>query len=279
MPDPNEENVAPDENAAAQDTGAAAPESGEGQADGSPPPGDNRPTEGDPETGGAEKQALELRRKVTEQGELLKTLDGAFMRLQSHPKWASEIEPFLTGKPVQAAPADDPELGEIAESMFVDKAEGMKVLSRLRKKFLDEAKAELRGEILPMARAVGNSREQAAYGNALEDAGYDPKLQRTSEFKSFVKEYELDNPWIRDVRSRDIDAAANLVVKDFKRSVKRPSRDPEEARNASLDRGGGNTAGAAAAASAARTVEVPRNASFQQWVDAHKNGGRPAVKR
>ena len=75
------------------DIAVPAPASSAGQAQGSPQPEMQQ-------TSGEQAQIQELRRKITEQAEQIKSQQEVFNALTKHPDWQNKIRPFLAGDQV-----------------------------------------------------------------------------------------------------------------------------------------------------------------------------------
>ena len=274
MADPKENVVAEAE----PEVDPVSPPAGEGQADGSPPPDDQRPTDESTEDKAPQEseQVLELRQRLTELGEDRKSAIAFAQKILNDPKLGPQARAILEGREPAGDEAEAEEERKALETLAGENAPLLMQILERREKRLE---AKFGTALQPVARSVVNGRVSQSIVDAADGMGLDQKVVKGPAFKAFQRTYEAENAsWYPDARTKDPDAMAGLLVSAFAKAQKRPGRDPAEARDGSLQRGGGGGA-RTAGAEEAETFDPYAPDSFAQIQAIVKKGKKAVPKR
>ena len=270
---------------AQEDAAGQAPEVLDaGQADGSPPPETDQ-TSADADEGavksGGDEAAKELRRKITEQAEELKTAQGArdkllslVSRVTQHPDYPTKIKPFLEGR----APEDD-SLAKEYEELAVALAgeENAPKLKRAFQLVAQGAVERARTEWSPFATSIRNTEHGRARARGLQSEGLSPDAwEADTAFKSFREDYARKNEWFNGFSKEKPEEAASVVASLFVATKQAGGDRAGGVRNASLEKRGGPTGAAAAASS---SVELRPGASIEEIFAVTSRGLTPVFAK
>lgn len=167
-----------------------APEGDEG--------GERRPA---PKTGGDP-----LRRKLTQQAEVIAGYEDLLGRIRSNPELWKQVRDTVNQAPgsgVQDTTFSDEDLVELAaQSGFTPDRTGPQ-LAKFSRGLADRIEARLLRKLEPfLNEAVGTSQE-AKRLTGLRRAGVDPTDVDTDEFEDFLREYRVENPDMKYVERGD----------------------------------------------------------------------------
>jgi hypothetical protein len=193
-----------------------APGTTEGQAAGSPSQADTSTsgerTETAEETVSSQDEgSRELRRKLTEQAETLKTYERLFDRIEGDPELAQIVKAKLSGTPMATA-----QKSKIAK-MIEDNFEGgpAETMKALLDEVIAQAKAEAVGALDPRLKELNRDVGMSRFERALRANGLTPDVIESREFLDHVDEMRKKN-YVRALETHDQAALAEVVVNSWK---------------------------------------------------------------
>lgn len=205
----------------------SAPETSQGQAVGSPPESGSPPTseveqgtssEGvEPAEGVAEQKApvndevKGLRQKLTEQGEQIAGFTDLFNLLKADPELWGRIEKRVRGDeapvdPVAAA------LSKVDQVFEDDTARALKPILAEYEKAIEQ---KLLAKLSPFLRDASQTALESRQIAGLKKAGLDPAVAQTDEYRAFMREQQLEKPWLKSVLREDPVSAHELIGKAY----------------------------------------------------------------
>ena len=255
-----------------------APESTQGQAVGSPPDVGSAPTSEveagtssvgtEPAEGVAEakpqvnEEVKSLRQRLTEQGEQIAGFTDLFNVLKSDPDLWDRIAQKVRG---DSAPVDPLQavFSDVDQRFDETTAQALKPILSQYEKAIEQ---KLLAKLAPVLRDATQTAVESKVTTGLRKAGVDPTVASTEEFRSFTREYQLENPWIKSVLRDDPVAAHTLLGKAYadatglKRQIHNEAQRREGVRLAASMEQRGGKAGPTASVANTRRIARDQNA-------------------
>lgn len=266
------------------ENGSEGSQNGNGQAPGSPrkPEENNSQTTEEETTSGSEEevssegqgeenssQALELRRKVTEQGEQLAGYQDLVQIASQHPDWTmKQVFAYVqTGQEPSTESDDTDPYEDLYEPLVGKNEEGRKAFKELTARITAMTEKRLLGKLSPVLNKTFQAEAEDKFSRGLRKSGIDPELAADDEdFNRFQADYLRENKsWFSAVQKADPIKAGQFMGEAYSKklgnrnSLKTQAKDLQFRRDAMLEEKGSK---GKAAQVAANTVTLPRNADM-----------------
>lgn len=213
---------------------------------------------------------IELRRKVTEQGDKLAGYEDLVSTASAHPDWTMQqvFAYFQTGQAPNTKSEEADPFEDLYPSLVGDKPEDRKALSDFANRVANRAVEAVMNKMKPVIAKTYESDVDTKFDKGLRQGGLDSEqLRDNDDYEEFKTTYIQQNKWWRAVLKDDPIQAGKFVGEAYAKKLGKSGASMKQrdkvslAKDSMLEKNGSR---GSATKTAANTVTLSRGATMQQ---------------